>query len=158
MRSDDEILAGVLTVQVGGAERSLRVLRITEERVWTKQFGEAVGSIANLDVDLSAPSAMSQLAGVVATKLGDGILGLVLAYDVDNVLGGRTTVEAAASTEEVYRAFRQIFEVVNPFVRDVQTAISYLQMILKATPSTPASSTNGPSPTGVSGRKRSKVA
>ena len=157
MRSEEEILAGTLTVTIGGAEVPLRELRIKELREWKKTLGSVVGEIADIDF-MTTPGDISKMVGTVTELAGDRITDLVLAYDKEGALGGREAIEETASATEVYRAFRKMLEAAFPFISDVQTAVSQAQALMQAVQSAPASSTSTPLPNGVSTRKRSKVA
>jgi hypothetical protein len=154
-RSEASILAGILEVQVGGTERSLRVLRIAEGRAWKKQLGDLIAEVSNLDIPSSADD-ISKMVGIFANLPSDRIITLVMAYDVDNVLGGPEKFEAEASEDESYRAFRAMLEATFPFIRDVKGAMTQIQTLRQAAQSASASSTSGPLSTGTSTPKPSK--
>jgi hypothetical protein len=149
MRSEGDILAGVLTVVIGGEPFSLRELPIVELREWKGAFTSAIEGLGNLD-----PNSSSELGQLM--DLGSGaILDLVVLYDKASVLGGKDAVEKVATETEVYRAFRVMLDAAFPFVQDAMTAYSQVQKINPAG-SVPLASTNGLSPIGAPARKSSK--
>jgi hypothetical protein len=154
-RSEASILAGILEVQVGGAERSLRVLRITEGRAWKKELGNLIAEISDLDIPSSADD-IRKMVGIFANLPSDRMIALVMAYDVDGVLGGPEKFEAEASEDESYRAFRAMLEATFPFIVDVKGAMTQIQTLRQAAQSASASSTSGLLPTGSSTPKPSK--
>ena len=154
-RTEEQILARLLVLHVKGEEKELRVLSIAEERRWKATLTATVAGISDIDLDLTN---MEQLVSSITSVAGDRILDLVLAYDVDKVLGEPAWLEANATSEEVYQAFKQILEVVAPFVHDAQAAMTYVQTMQRAAQSALENSTNTRLPTGGSVRKRSKVA
>ena len=154
-RSEESILAGILEVQVGGTERSLRVLRIAEGRAWKQQLGALIAEISDLDIPQSAND-ISKMVSIFANLPSDRMVALVTAYDVDGVLGGPAKFEAEASEDESYRAFRAMLEATFPFIRDVKGAMTQIQTLRQAAQSASGSSTSGLSPTGSSTPKPSK--
>lgn len=150
-RSEEEIVAGLLTVTLGGTHRKpLRVLTMREARVWKLSLvGKLGGEIGSLDL------ASTKDVGPLIEAASDRILDLVVAYDVDGTLGGREWLEDHASDLEVYSVFRRLLEVSFPFVRDLRTALAEIRALgladlLAGGRSPSASSSNGGSPDGVS--------
>ena len=86
------------------------------------------------------------------------ILDAVVAYDRSGALGGRDWLAEHADPAQLYIAFRQMAEVVFPFVADVRSLLALLPGLLAQADvgSSSPSSTNGPSPTGASTRDHLK--
>lgn len=149
-RTEDEIVAGLLTVTLGAIRKPLRILTMREARVWKLSLvGKLGGEIGSLDL------ASTKDVGPLIEAAADRILDLVVAYDVDGSLGGREWLESHASDLEVYSVFRRLLEVSFPFVRDLRTALAEIRALgladlLAGGGSRPASSSNGVSPDGVS--------
>ena len=150
MRSEEDVLAGILTLSFGGTEKSLRELRINELRDWKKLFTQSLSGLDQLDSNNT--SELGQIMDVG----GNTILDLVVVYDKENVLGGRGWLEENATETEVYRAFRAMLDAAFPFVRDAMGALAQVQAIRKAVESGTPNSTNGLLPTGDSTLKPSK--
>jgi len=148
VRTEEEIVAGLLSVTVGAIRKPLRVLTMRESRVWKAGLVQAIGG--NL--------ATMNLAGVedvapFVDAAADRILDLVVAYDVDGSLGGRDWLESKASDAEVYAVFRRCLEVSFPFVRDLRSALAEIRALgladlLSSAGSRSGSSSNGDSPSG----------
>lgn len=97
-RSEEARASGLLQLTIGGQRVELPVLRIRQAREWRKALD--------------------------ATKTADGLdggtdvmLGLLVAYDVTGILGGRDALEDRATDPEIYEAFREVMAATFPFVR-----------------------------------------
>lgn len=149
-RTEDEIVAGTLTVSLGGVKKSVRILSIREARVWKLALVNAVGQdVAGMRLD-----GAGDIAPLLDTAT-DKMLELVVGYDVDGSLGGREWLETKATDAELYAVFRRFLEISFPFVRDIRSALVELRAIgladlLSRAGSPPESSGNGHSPAGVS--------
>jgi hypothetical protein len=144
-RSEEDALAGVLRVTVGGRERELPVLTIAVARAWKAELVKVLaGQIGEMRFDSIEDT------GAVAAAVGDRMLELVVAYDTGSELGGREYLEAKATDAEIYAAFRSILEVSFPFVRDLPSAVAVLQALAVSAPSLEPRSTSSSSGIGVS--------
>ena len=150
-RTDEDILAGVLRVPVGGVEKLVPTLPIRATREWQALLSEKLGGFG---VVMAAEQSPDTLAAFGSLSL-DTILDLVLAYDRSGALGGRDWIEEHADPAQLYGAVRQMAEVAFPFVSDLQTVLRVLPGLLLGAKSSTPNSTNGRSPTGVSTRARS---
>jgi hypothetical protein len=152
-RTDEDVLAGVLRVPVGGVEKIVPTLPIRATREWQALLSEKLGGFG---VVMAAEQSPATLAAFGSLSL-DTILDLVVAYDRTDALGGRDWLEEHADPAQLYGAVRQMAEVVFPFVTDMQTVLRVLPGLLVGALTSPRS-TNGRSPTGASTRARSKSA
>jgi hypothetical protein len=149
-RSEEDVVAGVLPVSVGGIAKNLRILTMAESRTWKLALVN-VGTKGIGTLDLRSSEDIGPLIDTAAEK----ILELVVAYDVDGTLGGREWLEKKATDLEVYTVFRRCLEVSFPFVRDLRSVLAELRALgladlLANAASRPASSGSGDSPGGAS--------
>ena len=157
VRSEEEILAGVLWLNLGGEEFPVRELRIAGVREWKRQLTAVLGEFGNMEYSNSSELPKLILGFLDAST--DHQVDLILAYDREGkITGGREWIEENASTTEVYHAFRKMVESAFPFVQDVEGMVKQVQALMKAAQSQQESSTSTPLPIGGSTRKRSKVA
>ena len=153
-RTPEDILAGVLRINVGGIEKRVPTLPMNASAEWQEALGAQLGGFArNLSTDQSADSLMG-----FARFTQQAILDAVVAYDRSGALGGRDWLAEHADPAQLYLAFRQMAEVVFPFVNDVRSLLAMLPGLLAQADvgSSSPSSTSGPSPTGGSTPARSK--
>ena len=154
-RTPEDILAGVLRINVGGIEKRVPTLPMNASAEWQEALGAQLGGFArNLSTDQSADSLMG-----FAQFTQQAILDAVVAYDRSGALGGREWLAEHADPAQLYIAFRQMAEVVFPFVADVRSLLAMLPGLLAQADvgSSSPSSTNGHSPTGGSTPARSKA-
>lgn len=154
-RTPEDILAGVLRINVGGIEKRVPTLPMNASAEWQEALGAQLGGFArNLSTDQSADSLMG-----FARFTQQAILEAVVAYDRSGALGGREWLEENADPAQLYIAFRQMAEVVFPFVNDVRSLLAMLPGLLAQADveSGSPSSTNGLSPTGGSTPRPSKT-
>lgn len=152
-RSAEDVLAGVLRISIGGIEKRVPTLPMRASAEWQETLGAQLGGFArSLSSDQSADSLMG-----FARFTQDAILEAVLAYDRTGALGGREWLLEHADPSQLYAAFRQMAEVVFPFVSDVRSLLAMLPGLLAQADVglTSPSSTSGPSPTGDSTPGRS---
>ena len=152
-RTPEDILAGVLRINVGGIEKRVPTLPMRACAEWQETLGAQLGGFArNLSADQSADSLMG-----FARFTQGAILDAVVGYDRTSALGGREWLEENADPAQLYIAFRQMAEVAFPFVTDVRSLLAMLPGLLATSDvgSVSPSSTSGPSPTGASTRARS---
>lgn len=155
MRSEEDILAGVLHVQVGGVTKALPTLKLRKAREWKVLVAETLSTQVDT-FDLTGAGDMARLANMA----GDRVLDLVLAYDQSGALGGREWLEDNADDAQLYAILRTALETSFPFVHDLQSGLAQVRGVLAANalvpvaPAGPAVSpgerpTNGRSPSGV---------
>lgn len=152
-RTPEDVLAGVLRIDVGGITKRVPTLPMKASAEWQESLGAQLGGFArNLSADQSADSLMG-----FARFTQEAILDAVVAYDRTGALGGREWLEEHADPAQLYLAFRAMAEVVFPFVNDVRSLLALLPGLLAQADvgSISPSSTNGPSPTGDSTPGRS---
>lgn len=125
MRTEEEIVAGVVRLRLGG--RTPRTIDVPDRTVdetteWQALLAQAVGGVITPDL-ASADAAMGLLG-----KIGSGIHDLVVAYDTS----GQVTHDLlrASTPAQAYEAFRTVLEAVYPYVRDVQSAMSALRPMI----------------------------
>lgn len=155
-RTPEDILAGILRINVGGHEKRVPTLPMNASAEWQEALGAQLGGFArNLSTDQSADSLMG-----FARFTQQAILDAVVAYDRTSALGGREWLEETADPAQLYIAFRQMAAVVFPFVSDVRSLLAMLPGLLAQADvgSSSPNSTNGPSPIGGSTPARSKSA
>ena len=139
--SEEEVLAGLLTVTVGGVERSMPTLPIRDARDWRKRLAAEVAPIAGLQIDANDWAGMPEKLQLAE----DTMLELIVAYDRTGALGGREWLEEHAWPRELGPIFTACVEAVFPFDRRAGVPGGPA-----AAPSPGPSSTSGPSPTGAS--------
>jgi hypothetical protein len=157
-RPEDLVAFGMIPCYVGGELKFMPTLKRRAEREWVARFTRAIGTTIS---EFNVPEeGFDTLDGL--TKLGtlgsDLVWDLVLEYDATDALGGRDWLEEHVDTRQAYEILTTILrEVVFPFVQDVRGIMAELGRLLAAqesitlppsAPSEPASSSNGPSPTG----------
>lgn len=149
-RTEAEIVTRAgLPVVLGGVAKRVPPLTIGANRRWKELVVATVreqtgASLASLN-DWNTVAAL--LVGAT-----DMLLDLLLAYDETSALGGREWIEAHATDEEVYAAFKVVATAAFPFARDAGRFPSLIAEVLKAVP---ASSTSSPSPSGGTPREPS---
>lgn len=151
MRSEDDILAGVLRVQVGGVQKALPTLKLRAAREWKEQVAATLATSVD-GFELNGTLDVANLANTA----GDKVLDLVLAYDQSGALGGREWLEDHADDAQLYAVLRVCLETSFPFVHDLQSALSQVREVLggaaivnqQVAVSPGARPTNGRSPSG----------
>lgn len=146
-RSEEDVVAGVLRIEVGDGIRAIPTLKARWVGEWMALFGtgaapdKPLGDWSETDV-LALPSANV-----------DQMLDLIVAYDRTGALGGRDWLLENADPDQLRRAVEQMLENANPFV----DAPGFLGLFLvrRAAASDRQSSTSGRSRTGASTRTRS---
>lgn len=129
--NEEEVVAGTLSVTKDGRGLSLPVLKIKHAREWRTAVAEAFDGVE--------PDESADAMNVPADK----ILDLVVAYDRQNVLGGKESIEDGMTDEELYDAFIAMWRKTFPFARLAKDLMS------AASPA-PAKSPNGRSLIGAS--------
>jgi hypothetical protein len=141
--SEEQVLAGLLTVTVGGMEKSMPTLPIRDAREWRKRLAAEVAPIAGLQIDANDWADMPAKLQLAE----DTMLDLIVAYDRTSALGGREWLEEHAWPRELGPIFTACVEAVFPF--DRRAGVPGGPAVA---PSPGPSSTSGPSPTGASTR------
>jgi hypothetical protein len=154
LRTEDDGEAGILRITVGGQPVELRVLTIAESDDWKDQLARRLAAMDIVDPGADGGALLSTLFRVGA----DARLDMLVAYDVDHVLGDRESLRRRLTQAELARALDLMVEAEGPFgmadARSVAEAFGKpLQVaagILRALEdlSAPASSPSGPSSTG----------
>lgn len=139
--TQEEVLAGLLTVTVGGIEKSIPTLSIRDAREWRKRLAAEVAPIAGLQIDANDWAGMPAKLQLAE----DTMLELIVAYDRSGALGGREWLEEHAMPRELGPVFTACVEAVFPF--DRRAGVPGGPAVA---PSPGPSSTNGRSPTGAS--------
>jgi hypothetical protein len=137
--TEEEVLAGLLTVTVGGIEKSMPTLPIRDAREWRKRLAAEVGPIAGLKIDANDWAGMPGKLDLAE----DTMLDLIVAYDRTGALGGREWLEEHAWPRDLGPIFTLCVEAVFPFDRRAGVPVGPA-----VAPSTGPTSTNGRSPTG----------
>lgn len=147
IRSEGQITSRQLTVTVGGRDKRLRVLPIGPMREWKQALAEQAVELYGA---FGGGEEVRDWEGVKAMALGmtDTMLELLLQYDRESDLGGREWLEANATEEEVYDAFKAVAQLAFPFVKDLSRFPALLDLLLDT--AAKAGSTNSPSPSGAS--------
>ena len=136
-RTEELGLSGKLPIYVGGSPVELRTLNLEESEKW-------LGRLRTLD---------DKGIGV------DELLDLVLAYDVEKVLGPRASVRKRMTQRELSATFNQMVRAELPFLKDAPSVESEFGRLLAqgvlGRLFLRESSTNGRSPSGDSPPKPS---
>src|SRR3954465_1590963 len=105
MRTEEDILAGVLHVKVGGVTKPLPTLKLRKAREWKVLVADTLSTSVD-GFDLNGTADMARLANTA----GDQVLDLVLAYDQAGALGGREWLEDNADDAQLYQVLRDCLE------------------------------------------------
>jgi hypothetical protein len=151
-RSDEDLLAGVLRIGVGGVEKIVPTLPAGASREWATQLGMGPSgfSVPVTDDDWT-PDNVAEFANLTV----DALLNIIVAYDRSGALGGREWLDENADPAQLHAAIIQMAEVAFPFATDIRTVLAAL-VIRSVAGSRSPNSTNGRSPTGASPRDRLK--
>jgi len=134
---EEEVVAGVLLLTVGGRVRRLPELKWRANRAWQERIAATYRTLASVVAD----SPEGQLA---MTEVEHD---LILAYDATGALGD---LEDATETE-LSALYTKLLEVSYPNAKSVMAVqILMMQEAVRAASSDLGSSTSGPSPTGPS--------
>jgi hypothetical protein len=152
-RDPEDVATGVLRISVGGVVKTMPTLPIKYIPQWAAVL------------DAKTPSAVTPIdpaegfALVARITLG-GLLDLVVAYDRTGALGGREWLEEHADPMELRVAAFAMAGNAFPFGEGAgvvgQTMMGLIRQAIA--PSPPPKSMSGPSPIGISTRKRSALA
>jgi hypothetical protein len=145
---EDRVIASPLVVVLAGVACPVRILNRRESRAWREVLTAKTGALFGAMDDMQQVIA----TGAVFDLATDSILELVMAYDVEHVLGRDVKDFDDATDFEIYGALKAIIAVAFPLVQDVG---GLLALGVGAVRSANPSSTNGPSRNGASTRKAS---
>jgi hypothetical protein len=108
-RTEEDALAGVLLLKVGGEPVVLRVLSIEESDDWQRRLGAAVAAL-----DVPGEGDGMAMFNHMLIAGSDAKLEMVLAYDVDHKLGSREDIRKRMTKAELAAAFEAILDAENP--------------------------------------------
>ncbi len=158
--SEEQALAGLLPVRMGGTVHAVPTLKIKDSRKWREKVRAKLG-FDPAKLDLSAPEALAALPVALDT---DQLLELVLAFDIGHVMGTKAHIESTGTDEEVWTAAWDMLGATYPLVARGRSAVEaygleeLIQLVRRFAPSSPASSRSTPSPNGVSTLTPSQIA
>jgi hypothetical protein len=108
-RTEDAALSRILPLTVGGEPIELRTLTIDESDVW---LGKVADAMARIDIP---PGASQDILQGLLSMASSEAIDLVLAYDVDDTLGGAESFHARATKREVHHALEVMLSAEDPF-------------------------------------------
>lgn len=126
-RPDEDILAGRVSLVLGGRVHALAVLSIAANR----EFKEAILARAYELIDLL--DEQTEL-GALLRRLAQGTddqLALLERYDTGRVLPPRSWIEANASEEELWAATKEVIAAAFPFVDGLRQAVPTLVSLIR---------------------------
>jgi hypothetical protein len=115
-RADEDVVARVIHLTLGGDAKILRVLTIAENREWTAGFSLSVKD----KLKDAGPLDSLDKAEVLLNQSIDTMLDLLLAYDVDTSLGDKAWIDEHATDREVYEGIKQVVAAAYPFGLDLR--------------------------------------
>jgi hypothetical protein len=153
-RTPEQVLSGLLEIQVGGTTKAVPTLKIAQIAEWAKLLDEQTPSSV-IDPDKGFTT--------IAQITMDGLLDLITAYDRTAQLGGREWLTENADPQQLRAALTQMVGnafplgdatgMVGQMLVASQTVAGMLgARMLRAVQSGLPNSTNGASPTGTSPR------
>ena len=104
--------SGLLTLSCGGQPVTLRVLTIAESDAWLDKLGTALASMDVGEEDDERTG--DQMLRDLLTQASRAALDLVVAYDIDGVLGGRDAIRASMTKVELKDALETMVTVEDP--------------------------------------------
>ncbi len=113
MRGESEAFAAKITGTVGGEPVNVPVLRIKYAEEWRTEL-EVQAAVVGTTIFEGLPGMIGMSSAMV-----EAMLELVIAYDRDNVLGGREAFEEKASDGEAWMLFKEMVDASYPFVDDL---------------------------------------
>jgi len=143
-RSDEDVLAGILRIAVGGVEKLVPTLPAGPTRTWLATLGAGPdGFSVPVSDDDWTTNAVAEFSGLAI----DSVLKMMVAYDRTGALGGREWLEENADPAQLRMGLLQMSEVAFPFATDVPRLLGAL-IARKVVGSSSPSSTSGRSPSG----------
>ena len=151
-RSEEQALADLLPVRMGGTVHAVPTLKIKDSRKWREKVRAKLG-FDPAKVELSS----DPFRAIAAMADTDILLDLVLAFDIGHKLGTKAHIESTGTDEEVWVAVWDMLGATFPLVARGRSAVEAygLEEIMRlamrlVAPSNPEVSRSSPSPNGVS--------
>ena len=118
-RTEGVALSRSLPVVMGGEPFELRTLTIDESDAWLMQVGAALAA-----VDLPEGSDGSDGVGLMLTASSGTVVGLVAAYDLEDVLGGPDAIRGRMSKRELRANMDAMVTAEDPFGEAVALSVA----------------------------------
>ena len=118
-RTEGVALSRSLPVVMGGEPFELRTLSIDESDAWLMQVGAALAA-----VDLPEGSDGSDGVGLMLTASSSTVVGLVAAYDLEDVLGGPDAIRGRMSKRELRANMDAMVTAEDPFGEAVALSVA----------------------------------
>jgi hypothetical protein len=118
-RTEGAALSRSLPVVMGGEPFELRTLSIDESDAWLMRVGAALAA-----VDLPEGSDGSDGVGLMLTASSSTVVGLVAAYDLDDVLGGEAAIRGRMSKRELRATMDAMVSAEDPFGEAVALSVA----------------------------------
>ena len=147
-RTEEEVVAGLLRIEVGDAVKVIPTLKARYVGEWMQRFAPAAGASTKPLGEWSDADVLALPSGNV-----DKLIDLMVAYDRTGGLGGREWLAENADPTQLKRAVEQMLENAAPFAD--APALLALMLIRAAARSGQPNATNSPSTSGASTRTRS---
>lgn len=146
-RTEAEADAALLTIVMGGRDYRLRVLPIDQSEDWQTTLASTLAGlqVPDDDDDLAGEGG----AAFIDTLLKDGARGrrrALLAYDVDDVLGGEDYVKRRMTQRELATALEVVLDAEFPFDEERRSVVEAFGMPLRVLALASASAAAGMSP------------
>lgn len=129
-RTEDEAESGFLTVVMGGRDYRLRVLTIGESEEWQTFLSTVLAGLQVPESDDLEDGG----AAFIDVLLKDGARGrrrVLLAYDLDDVLGGEDYVKKRMTQRELATALEVVLDAEYPFVEERRSVVEAFGMPLR---------------------------
>lgn len=109
-RTEEDAVAGVLQVRIGGRLRIVPVLKRKWSREWKEQAARRISA-----TDIPDTADVSEFFTTLMGVADETILDLVVAYDRSATLGGREWLDENATDRELYDALEAMVAATFPF-------------------------------------------
>jgi len=118
-RTEGAALSRSLTVVMGGDAFELRTLTIDESDAWLMQVGTALSA-----VDIPESTSDADAVGLLLTGSAGSVVGLVGAYDLDDILGDTGAIRGRMSKRELRVAMDAMVTAEDPFGEAVALSVA----------------------------------
>jgi hypothetical protein len=108
-RTEEEALAGLLTITVGGRPEVLPVLPWSVSDEWTRAVSAAIS-----DVEMPSDGDGADIIHAMVRRSTSAMLDLIVAYDSEGRLGGAESLGKRIRPAEIRAAFDAIADVADP--------------------------------------------
>jgi hypothetical protein len=156
-RSAEDVLAGLVRVELDGQAFVLPVLPIAEGRIWRDRFERTIASLLGGFALVAKPETVVAYLGTQTAALWD----LLSAYDRDRILPDRDWIETHVSEAALLRAVLEVTGAAYPLAVSLlelaTTQPEALREVLKRALAAPEP-TSSPLPSTAGPRGRSKAA